>query len=103
MREASTSPLRYTSRNPRLLRTRCPHGGDCGHRSVARRRATRSRSPPVSKQLVTFEVAQFAVSTSQRTLTGMLLPFGVVSRPAMNPLTGRPALWTFDAETVEVP
>jgi phage head maturation protease len=52
---------------------------------------------------VTFTAVNFAVDAAQRTLTGILLPFGEISRPALNPQTGQPALWTFTADTVTVP
>lgn len=50
-----------------------------------------------------FECASFTSDPAGRTLTGVLLPFGVISAPSLNPATGKPALWTFDEGTVAVP
>lgn len=50
-----------------------------------------------------FATAQFRVDPAARTLTGVLLPFGAISRPALNTDTGQPALWTFPEGTVETP
>ncbi|GAB3817453.1 hypothetical protein GCM10028799_21820 [Kribbella italica] len=52
---------------------------------------------------VTFEVASFAVDQEKRTLTGVLLPFGEVSRPAMDPSTGRSARFSFAEGTITLP
>lgn len=51
---------------------------------------------------VTFETVKFAVDPVGRTLTGIVLPFDVDSRPSINPETGKPALWHFPDGTVTV-
>lgn len=51
----------------------------------------------------TFESATFAADTESRTLTGVLLPFGAVSRPAADPASGKVARFTFADGTVTVP
>ncbi|HSX66667.1 hypothetical protein [Nocardioides sp.] len=53
--------------------------------------------------LVTFEAATFAAEPGSRTLTGVLLPFGVVSGPARDPLSGKVARFTFTEDTVTLP
>ena len=57
----------------------------------------------MNEQTVTFETVDFRVNAEERTISGLLLPFGVVSRPSLDPKTGKPALWTFDDGTVELP
>lgn len=52
---------------------------------------------------IQFEAAEFAVDTEKRTLTGILLPFGEVSRPAKDPRTGAAAKFSFAEGTVMVP
>lgn len=52
---------------------------------------------------ITFEAADFAVDREKRTLTGVLLPFGEVSRPARDPNTGKSAKFSFAAGTVMLP
>lgn len=47
--------------------------------------------------------AEFAVDKEARTLTGMLLPFGEVSRPARDPQTGMVARFRFTEGTVNLP
>jgi hypothetical protein len=54
------------------------------------------------RKTVTFAVA-FAVDQEARTLTGMLLPFGEVSRPARDESTGKTARFTFAEGTVTLP
>ncbi|MBC7269896.1 MAG: hypothetical protein H5T76_14480 [Streptomyces sp.] len=53
--------------------------------------------------VITFEAATFAVDQERRTLSGVLLPFNEVSRPASDPKTGRTARFTFAEGTVELP
>jgi hypothetical protein len=57
----------------------------------------------MSKSTVTFTAAAFAVDQEQRTLTGVLLPFGEVSRPARDAATGKTARFSFAAGTVTLP
>jgi phage head maturation protease len=57
----------------------------------------------MTKLAITFEVAAFGVDQEARTLTGMLLPFGEVSRPAMDTSTGKPARFSFAEGTVALP
>lgn len=52
---------------------------------------------------ISFELAAFAVDQEARTLTGVLLPFGEVSRPAADPTTGQAARYSFAAGTVTLP
>lgn len=47
--------------------------------------------------------ATFAADTATRTLTGLLLPFGQVSRPALDRTTGRAGRYTFAAGSVTLP
>ena len=56
------------------------------------------------RKTVTFTAAVFAVDQAKRTLRGMLLPFGEVSRPARDEATGKTARFTFaDATKVTLP
>ncbi|WP_406046578.1 hypothetical protein [Kribbella sp. NBC_00889] len=56
------------------------------------------------RRTVTFTAAVFEVDQAKRTLSGMLLPFGEISRPAMDEATGKPARFTFaDASKVTLP
>ena len=55
------------------------------------------------RKTVTFTAAVFAVDQAKRTLSGMLLPFGEVSRPAMDESTGKPARFSFGEGTVALP
>jgi hypothetical protein len=57
----------------------------------------------MTKLAITFELAAFGVDQETRTLTGMLLPFGEISRPAMDPSTGKPARFSFADGTVTLP
>jgi len=52
---------------------------------------------------LTFSAAHFAVDKAARTLTGTLLPFGEVSRPARDPQTGMVARFRFAEGTVNLP
>lgn len=52
---------------------------------------------------ITFEAAEFAVNKESRTLTGIVLPFGEVSRPAADPTTGKAAKYSFAEGTVSLP
>lgn len=52
---------------------------------------------------VTFEAATFAADRETRTLTGVLLPFGAVSRVAADPKSGRTARFSFAEGTVTLP
>ena len=56
----------------------------------------------MSHRTVSFEVA-FSVDREQRTLTGVLLPFGEVSRPAYDPQSGMVAKFRFAEGTVNLP
>ena len=55
------------------------------------------------RKSVTFTAAVFAVDQAKRTLSGMLLPFGEVSRPAMDERSGKPARFSFGEGTVTLP
>jgi hypothetical protein len=57
----------------------------------------------MSKSRVSFTLASFAVDQEARTLTGVLLPFGEVSRPAADPTTGQSARYSFAEGTVSLP
>ena len=58
----------------------------------------------MARSTLTFTAAVFAVDQAKRTLRGMLLPFGEVSRPALDEATGKPARFTFaDASKVTLP
>ena len=58
----------------------------------------------MSKSTLTFTAATFAVDQAKRTLRGMLLPFGEVSRPAVDVATGKPARFAFaDASKITLP
>jgi hypothetical protein len=54
---------------------------------------------------ITFEVVAttFAADVESRTLTGILLPFGAVSRPAKDRATGKASLFSFAEGSVVVP
>lgn len=52
---------------------------------------------------ISFEAVEFAVDMEKRTLTGVLLPFGEVSRPAADPTTGKSARFSFAEGTVMLP
>jgi phage head maturation protease len=52
---------------------------------------------------VSFTVAAFAVDQSERSLAGVLIPYGEVSGPAGDPATGGTALYSFAAGTVTIP
>ncbi|GAA1977538.1 hypothetical protein GCM10009798_43450 [Nocardioides panacihumi] len=54
-------------------------------------------------ELFTFEAATFAVDRESRTLTGVLLPFGEVSRPARDPSSGTTARYSFAEGTIDLP
>lgn len=53
--------------------------------------------------IVTFEEATFAAEADGRTLTGILLPFGKVSGPARDPISGKVARFTFTEDTITLP
>lgn len=55
----------------------------------------------MDETVVGFETANFAVDAETRTITGLLLPFGVVSRPARD-TTGKVARYQFSEDTVDV-
>lgn len=57
----------------------------------------------MSKSRVSFELAAFSVDQEARTLTGVLLPFGEVSRPAADPTSGKSARYSFAEGTVSLP
>ena len=57
----------------------------------------------MTKHAITFEVAAFGVDQATRTLTGVLLPFGEVSRPARDEATGKPARFSFAEGTITLP
>jgi len=57
----------------------------------------------VGDTIVGFEAATFAVDQESRTLTGVLLPFGVVSRPARDRVSGKVSRYQFAAGTVALP
>lgn len=57
----------------------------------------------MADSIITFEAASFAVDQEKRTLTGVLLPFGEVSRPARDPNSGKVARFSFAAGTVMLP
>ncbi|MEV6287405.1 hypothetical protein [Kribbella sp. NPDC051770] len=52
---------------------------------------------------ISFEAAEFSVDQESRTLTGILLPFNEVSRPARDPHTGKVARFSFAEGTVTLP
>ncbi|WP_340540417.1 hypothetical protein [Nocardioides sp. GXZ039] len=54
-------------------------------------------------EVIEFESAAFAVDRETRTLRGVLLPFGAVSRPARDRATGKVARFSFAAGTVALP
>ncbi|CCH79082.1 hypothetical protein BN12_40052 [Nostocoides japonicum T1-X7] len=54
------------------------------------------------RRTLTFEVA-FAADAETRTLRGVLLPFGAVSRPTLDAKTGRPGRFSFAEGTVTLP
>jgi phage head maturation protease len=57
----------------------------------------------MTKHSITFTVAEFGVDQAKRTLTGVLLPYGEVSRPARDEATGKPARFKFAEGTVTLP
>lgn len=57
----------------------------------------------MKRSRVSFQLASFAVDQEARTLTGVLLPFGEVSRPALDPTTGASARYSFAEGTVSLP
>lgn len=57
----------------------------------------------MTKSRVSFTLASFAVDQEQRTLSGVLLPFGEISRPAADPTTGQSARYSFAEGTVTLP
>jgi hypothetical protein len=57
----------------------------------------------MADSVITFEAVEFAVDQEKRTLTGVLLPFNEVSRPAMDPTTGKSARFSFAEGTVMLP
>lgn len=57
----------------------------------------------MADSVITFEAVEFAVDQEKRTLTGVLLPFGEVSRPARDPNTGKSARFSFAEGTVMLP
>lgn len=52
---------------------------------------------------VAFTAAAFAVDAGERTLTGVLIPYGEISGPAADPNTGKTARYSFAAGTVALP
>ncbi|GAB3812111.1 hypothetical protein [Kribbella italica] len=54
-------------------------------------------------QTLTFTAASFAVDKETRTLTGVLLPFNEVSRPARDAVTGKVARFSFAEGTITLP
>ncbi|KRF19657.1 hypothetical protein [Nocardioides sp. Soil796] len=52
---------------------------------------------------VTLSAADFTADTERRTLTGLLLPFNAVSRPAADPRTGKVSTFSFSEGTVTLP
>jgi hypothetical protein len=54
-------------------------------------------------ETITFEAATFAVDVERRTISGVLLPFGEVSRPALDPTTGKSGRFSFSEDTTSVP
>lgn len=57
----------------------------------------------MSKSTVSFTVASFAVDQAERSLTGVLIPYGEVSGPAADPTTGKTARYSFADGTVMLP
>lgn len=57
----------------------------------------------MSKGIVSFALASFAVDQAKRTLTGVLIPYGEVSGPAADPTTGKTARYMFPDGTVMLP
>lgn len=57
----------------------------------------------MANSTISFEAVEFAVDMEKRTLTGVLLPFNEVSRPAMDPTTGKSARFSFAEGTVMLP
>lgn len=57
----------------------------------------------MGKSTVSFTVAAFAVDQTGRTLTGVLIPYGEVSGPAADPVTGKTAQYSFAEGTVMLP
>jgi hypothetical protein len=57
----------------------------------------------MANSVITFEAVAFAVDQAERSLSGVLLPFGEVSRPAADPNTGRSARFSFAEGTVMLP
>jgi len=57
----------------------------------------------MSKTTVTFTLAAFAVEPGKRSLTGMLIPYGEVSGPVVDPATGKTHKFSFAAGTVMLP
>lgn len=55
------------------------------------------------KSTISFELAAFAVNEKERSLTGVLIPYGEVSGPAADPTTGRTARFKFGEGTVMLP
>lgn len=53
--------------------------------------------------VIEFEAVAFAVDQQKRTLSGVLLPFGAVSRPAQDPETGKVARYSFAEGSIELP
>jgi hypothetical protein len=53
--------------------------------------------------VITFEAADFKADTATRVLSGMLLPFGEVSRPARDPQTGAVGRFRFADGTITLP
>lgn len=56
----------------------------------------------MSTTTVAFEVVAFAVDKTARTLTGVILPFGEVSRPARDRMTGEVNRYRFSADKITV-
>lgn len=57
----------------------------------------------MGKSVLSFAVASFAVDPAGRTLTGVLIPYGEVSGPTMDPTTGKTNRFSFAAGTVMLP
>lgn len=57
----------------------------------------------MGKSTLSFMAASFAVDKSERSLTGVLIPYGEVSGPAADPVTGKTAQYSFAEGTVMLP
>jgi phage head maturation protease len=57
----------------------------------------------MGKSTLSFTVAAFAVDQAKRSLSGVLIPYGEVSGPAADPVTGKTARYSFAEGTVMLP